>query len=133
MVRHSAVAPVKGRIEAGDLRQFGKPRAQGADRREVVGLMQRRERPEAREFGEHLFVDHDRPVVLRTAVNNPMTDRDQAPNSAFPASTLPRSACAVATSGTLSRSNTLIHQSRHCRPPSARKLRTRTDAIESAL
>ena len=59
MVRNRAVAPVKGRIEAGDLRQLGKPRPEGLDRRQVVGLVQRRERPQARKFGEHGFVDDE--------------------------------------------------------------------------
>ncbi len=54
MIRERAVAAVEGGVEAGDLRQFGEARADRADRRQIVGLMQRRERNVALEMREHL-------------------------------------------------------------------------------
>ena len=43
MVGNGAVAPMERRIETGDLRQLRKPFEQRADRRQVVGLVQRRQ------------------------------------------------------------------------------------------
>ena len=44
VICEGAMAAMKRRIEAGNLRQLGSAREKRADRREIVGLMQRRER-----------------------------------------------------------------------------------------
>ncbi len=72
--RHRAVE--RG-VEAGDLRQPGRAREHGADRREVVRLVQRRQRDEAVEAREDGFVDAHRPVVLDAAVDDAVADREQ--------------------------------------------------------
>src|SRR5258708_33571674 len=57
VVRDRVVIAVKGRVEAGDLGQSGKIAEQGADRRQIVGLMQRRERRETLQTRNHAMVD----------------------------------------------------------------------------
>ena len=51
------MAAVEGGIEAGDLRQVGLDRGDRADAGEIVRLMQRRERTERLEPGEHRRID----------------------------------------------------------------------------
>ena len=75
MVRNRAVTAVKCRIEAGDLGQLWKPCADGADRREIVGLVERRKGDVAFELGKHDVVDEHRPVVVRATVDDAMADR----------------------------------------------------------
>ena len=77
VVRQRIVAAVEGGVEAGDLRQVGGARENGADRREIVRLVQRRQRHIAFELGQHLVVDQDRPVVVRAAMHDAMPDRDR--------------------------------------------------------
>ena len=77
MVCRSAMASVEGRIETGHLRQLRKALHQTANGRKVVRLMQRRERNEPREVCDHFGVDLSWAIVVRTAVNNPMTDSDR--------------------------------------------------------
>ncbi len=86
MVGDRAVAAVEGSIEAGDLRQVRTARAQLADRRQIVRLMQRRQRrialqiapapdrrsaPDGRSRGRHGRHDvrrqPDRPPASRAA------------------------------------------------------------------
>ena len=62
------------RIEARDLRRPGHALQKRADRREVVGLMQRRERRIAFEPRKNLFVDQDRLIVLRSAMDHAVAD-----------------------------------------------------------
>ena len=76
-VCNGAMAAVKGRVEARDLKQFRTPLQQGADRRQVVRLMQRCERNICLEVRNHRLVNSDRPVVFRAAMDDPMADRDQ--------------------------------------------------------
>ncbi len=76
VVRERAVAAMEGRIETSDLRQVRKARPNGTDRSEVVGLMQGRERNEALQARNHVVVDQDRPVIVRTAMDHAMTDCD---------------------------------------------------------
>src|SRR4051812_34923100 len=49
-----AVATMERRIEAGDLRQVREARADGADRRQIVRLVQGRERHEALKLRDNL-------------------------------------------------------------------------------
>ena len=75
MVRQRGVTAMKGGVEASDLRQLGRPRQQRADRRQIVRLMERRQRDQALKLVQHIDVDQDRPVIPRTAVHDPMPDR----------------------------------------------------------
>ena len=77
VVDNRVVIAVERGIEAGDLRQVGIAAKNGADRREVVRLVQRRERLIAFEVTEHRAIDQDRPVVFRAAMHDAMTDRDR--------------------------------------------------------
>ena len=70
------MAAVEGRVEAGDLRLSGK----GADRRldagDVVRLVERRERDELAQLGEHRLVDQHRRGEVGAAVDDAMADGD---------------------------------------------------------
>ena len=74
MIGDGTVAAVEGGIEAGDLRQVRKAGEKDADRRQVVGLVQRRQRHVTFEIGEHVAIDPDRPVILRAAMYDTVTD-----------------------------------------------------------
>ena len=76
MVRNRAVAAVERGVEAGDLGKTGHASENRTNRREVVGLVKRRQRHIAFEIGQHLAVDQDGPVVIRAAMRDPMPDRD---------------------------------------------------------
>ena len=69
---------MKRGVEARHLRQRRLALEQGSDRRQVVRLVQRRERLEGAQRVERLRVDAQRPVVGRPAVHHPMADADQA-------------------------------------------------------
>ena len=71
-----AMAPVERGVEARHLRQVGKAFADRADRRQIVGLVQRRKRHIARKISEHLVIDQDRAIVGRAAMDDAMADRD---------------------------------------------------------
>ena len=59
------VTAVKGGIEAGDLRQVGLHGGDRADAGEIVRLMQRRERTERLQPGEHSRIDaHRRSIAM---------------------------------------------------------------------
>ena len=68
---------VKGRIEAGDLRQVRPSSGDGADGRKIVRLMQRRERRQLIELGKQLGRHALRPVVIGAAMDDAMADRDE--------------------------------------------------------
>lgn len=72
-----AMRAMKRGIEAGDLRQIRPARKHRTYRRQIVGLVQRRERNVTLEMREHLRVDQDRSIVFGTAVNNAVADRDE--------------------------------------------------------
>ena len=74
VVRDLVMVAVKGRIEAGDLRQCGKIGKQGADRRQIMRLMQRRQRREALQTRDYAMVDQHGPIIIRTAMHDPMAD-----------------------------------------------------------
>ena len=102
VVGERAVAAMEGGIEAGDLRQVGRAREQRADRREIVRLVQRRQRDVAFEMREHLVVDQHRPVVVGAAVHDAMADGDRARAFCVSRSQAPAIARAVGTSATRS-------------------------------
>src|SRR5262249_23707046 len=47
------------------------------DRRQIVGLVQRRERAEPFKARQHIFVDDDRAIVVGTAMNDAVANRDE--------------------------------------------------------
>ena len=66
---------MKGRVEAGDLQHVRLPLQDRADRGEVVGLVQGRERRRTFEPVEHRLVDHNRLAIVRPAMHDAMADR----------------------------------------------------------
>ena len=72
MVRQRRMHAVEGGVETCDLKKPRRADADRPDRREIVGLMQRRQRRVAFEMREHRVVDHHRLVVLRPAADDPM-------------------------------------------------------------
>ncbi len=70
-------------VEAGDLRQLGSTRADGRDRREIVGLVQRRERHERLEFLEKPIRYPLRHRVMGPTMNDAVPDGEKirAPQS----------------------------------------------------
>src|SRR6516225_2240890 len=77
MIRHGTMSAMKCGIEAGNLRQLRATRKQRADRREIVGLVQRRQRNVTFESCQHLLIDEHRPVIVGAAMNDAMADSDQ--------------------------------------------------------
>ena len=71
------MAAVEGGIEAGDLRQLGLDRGDRADAGEIVRLMQRRQRAERLEPGEHRRIDAHRRRVVDAAMHHPVADAEQ--------------------------------------------------------
>ena len=65
---------VEGGVEAGDLRHLGRDLHREADRREIVRLVQRRERLVAGEPAEDALVDPHRMVELGPPVNDTVAD-----------------------------------------------------------
>ena len=65
---------VEGRVEAGNLRERGHNGANGADRRDMVGLVQRRERHQHFKCANHPVIDQHRFGVGGAAVHDAMPD-----------------------------------------------------------
>ena len=68
---------VECRIKTGDLSQSGPKRQQGPYHREIVGLMQRCKRNILLQTRKHVFVDQNRSLEVRSAMDDAMTDCDQ--------------------------------------------------------
>ena len=64
VVRDLVVVAMKGGIEAGDLRKRGKIGEQRADRRQIVGLMQRCKSREPLQVRNRAMVDQHRTIVI---------------------------------------------------------------------
>ena len=79
------VAAVERRVEAGDLRQFRPPLEQHANRRQVVRLMQRRERRQRAESLHDAGIHQDRLRESGTAVDHTMAHPCQPILGHFPA------------------------------------------------
>ena len=69
------LAAVEGGVEAGDLRHARVERHGEADGREIVGLVQRRQRLERREPIEDRGIDQHRPGMAGPAMHHPVADR----------------------------------------------------------
>ena len=72
------VPAMKTRVEAGDLRHAGQPRGDRIDGREVVRLMQGRERHELAQVVEHLRRDQDGRGIRGASVHDAVSDAEQA-------------------------------------------------------
>ena len=71
------VAAVKRGVEAGDLRHLRIDLLRQPDRREVVRLVQRRQRRELGEPRQHAGIDPHRPVEVRPPVHDTVADRPE--------------------------------------------------------
>ena len=78
VVRNFVMVAVKGRVEAGDLRQSGEIDQQRANWRQIVGLMQRRKRREPLQMRNHAMINQYGTIVIGTAMDDPMADRARA-------------------------------------------------------
>jgi hypothetical protein len=76
-LRQRRLRRMESGIEAGDLRQLWRGCQQAADRREVVRLVQRRQRHELLEHGKNLFIDPDRRRIGQATVYDAVSDRTQ--------------------------------------------------------
>ena len=70
---------VKGGIEASDLGKVWRQRGNGADRGQIVRLMERRERAERVELGEEGGIDTARRGETHPAMHDAVPDRDHFP------------------------------------------------------
>ncbi len=77
-LRQRRLRAVERGVEAGDLRQPGPQRGQGAHRRQVVRQVQRRERNQAGQPIEHGVVQRHRSAEVDAAVHDAVTDRAHA-------------------------------------------------------
>ena len=77
VIRQGVMTAMKSGVETCDLRQFGPGSEQQSDRREVVGLVQRRQRDVALQARDNLLVDDDRLVEIGAAMNDAVADRDE--------------------------------------------------------
>ena len=68
---------MKGGVETGDLSERGAQLAQRLDGRQIVRLVQRRERRERFEPGQCVRIDDDRCVVMLAAMHDPVAGADQ--------------------------------------------------------
>ena len=68
---------MKGRVEARDLQDFGLHGSDRPDGQEVVRLVQRCERDQGFQIGDHVIVDGHVRVVSRAAMHDAMADRDR--------------------------------------------------------
>ena len=66
LLRHGRLGMVEGGIEAGDLRDARRRRGDGADRRDMVRLMQWRQRDQGLQCREHPRVDQHRAARIRS-------------------------------------------------------------------
>ena len=69
------MAAVERGVEAGDLGHLRLARADLADRRQIVRLVQRRQRHQPLEPLQHRVVHQDRRVEVRAAMDDPVADR----------------------------------------------------------
>ena len=77
VIRDGGVLAMEGRIEARDLGQPRPVRHDRPDRRQIVWLVQRRERDIAFEAAENLVCDYNRLIELRASMHDPVADRNR--------------------------------------------------------
>ena len=76
-VRDVVMAAMKGRIEAGNLRDLWQARKNRFDRREIMRLVQRCERNQALQSRNDAVVDKNGPVIIGTPMNHAVPNRDR--------------------------------------------------------
>src|ERR1700742_3725335 len=97
------LATVEGRIKTDDLRQIRMRVVNRLDRREIVRLMQRRERDQRRKLLDDFTRYEDRCRIFGTAVNDPVSDRgDLRPIKPMRAHAHHRSCCRFVIHGRVS-------------------------------
>src|SRR5258707_9738262 len=74
VVSQSVMTAMKGCVEAGDLRHVWGPLQERADRCEIVGLMQGRQRDKALEIGQHLAIDTNGCAIVGAAVDDAVAE-----------------------------------------------------------
>ncbi len=74
MVCQVAVTSMKGRIETGHLKDLRRIAQERADRRQVEGLMQRREVRVPLQAGQNVLIDAQRAIELGTTVHDAVAD-----------------------------------------------------------
>ena len=74
VISNGAAPVMKGRIETRNLRQLRKALRDRTDRRQVVGLMQRRQADILLQVREYAGIDQHGTRVFRSAVHDPVTD-----------------------------------------------------------
>ena len=65
---------MKAGIETGHLRHIGQTLRNSFDCREIMRLVQRRERHQLTKLSQHISGDNDRTCMVRPAMNHPMPD-----------------------------------------------------------
>ena len=75
-LRDVCLAAMKRRVEAGDLWDMRRHVQDGADRRQVVRLMQRRQRYQLRQRRQHVAIQADWRGVMHPAMHDAMSDAD---------------------------------------------------------
>ncbi len=73
-LRHRRLRSVEGRVEAGNLRERRHNGANGADRREMVRLVQRSKRHQRFKRGNYFLIDQHRFGIGGAAVDDAMPD-----------------------------------------------------------
>ena len=76
-LRDVGIRAVKRSVEASYLRQVRQHGGSGANRGQVVRLVQRRERDEFLERRQHLCIDAHRLGVVKSAVHDTVADSDE--------------------------------------------------------
>jgi hypothetical protein len=75
MVGDSCVPAMKCRVKARNLDHFRSAHHEHSDRREIVRLVQWGQRTELFEPLQHISIDRDCSIIVRTAVNDAVSDR----------------------------------------------------------
>ena len=75
-LRDCGLCSVKAGVEARHLRHTRQSFTDGLDRREIVRLMQRRQRYKPPQFRQHFGRNYDRAGIPRGAMHNPVSDAE---------------------------------------------------------
>lgn len=84
MVDHRSMGSMKCGLEAGDLRKRWKVSQDQTYWSEIVRQMKRRERRQSIQTSQNSLINQDRPVMLRTAVDDAVPDSNGADMKLIP-------------------------------------------------
>src|ERR1700755_1503680 len=84
MVCDRIMRAVKRGVETGHLRKIWKIGQEGADRRQIIWLMQRGEADQPLQPGHDAMVDQNRPVINRATMNDAMSHSDRTDAKLIP-------------------------------------------------